>query len=101
MDLEYLPGGRWVRLLGADGWAVVPLGRWHLAAGSAPVPHGARLVTLVCGRDLRTGGSRGNEIASIAGLPNANVCPACERAWVREDRVPGRRHPATASGALA
>lgn len=101
MDLEYLPGGRWARLLVADGWSVVPVGRWHLAVAPVPVAPGASRVALVCGRELRTTGARGSEIASIAGLPHANACPVCERAWVRELHVGPRRGRSLPVNALA
>lgn len=96
MDLDYLPGGRWVRLLAHSGWSIVPVGRWHLASRATTVGPGTMTVALMCGRELRAEGQV-SEIASIVGLPKANACPSCERAWVREGRLLPRRAAVTTS----
>ncbi|MFM2105249.1 MAG: hypothetical protein RL338_281 [Chloroflexota bacterium] len=102
MDPEYIPGGRWVRVLAADGTIVEPRGRWHLATEdpSTELDDTPRRAELVCGRELRATRARGEELAFVATLPLANLCVACHREWHREQLMALRASKSKGSAAF-
>lgn len=90
MDLDYTPGGRWVRIVATDGSAAWPVGRWHFAsedldpAGEPASSHSTEGPPLACDRELRASLVAGGELLFIANLPAGNLCPICHRAWHSE-----------------
>ena len=90
---EYLPGGRWVRVISLAGHRVHPVGNWHRAtAASVGRPDRDPFrIEVDCTRELHAGLVAEGELLFTAEIPLANVCRECRRSWHAERAR--ERHP--------
>lgn len=86
MTLEYLPGGRWVRVISLAGHRVQPVGTWHRAtvASLDRLDRDPDRIDVDCERELHAGLLPDAELLFTTDLPLANVCKLCRRVWLAE-----------------